>query len=296
MGRWKQINYSVKFGVLSPDNFLSDQTGLLSSPKNETRRFGSIDKFVYLWYYLYMTFSREQLEFGSSSFVGPALNDPSFYDLSIRDQARAIGWAVGCPVVDELTDPANPEPGRGPEEMLNRYAQVGFWFGYIVHSAEEHNPDLYSQLVQQLPRLAGEPVGIHEPQSVPDNYDTVIPPSESLAGFTLPRLLLKQIGGDSLPKEEKQSRLLTGLRILQDAVISAQTPEELLAISAEGISLANVDPLITLSTVLPQGWYDEHNGDQMVASFKASLSEKAPQLWGLYCTLTDKDKSDRGIL
>lgn len=255
-----------------------------------------VDNFQFLWYYFFMTFNREQLEYGGGSFVGPALNDPSFYELPIRDQARAIGWAVGCPVVDELTDPANPEPGRGPEEMLNRYAQVGFWFGYIVHSAEDRNPDLYTQLMQQIPRLTGEPVGIHEPQSVPENYAEVIPPTESLVGYTLPRLLLKQFGGKDLHVDEKQARLFTGLAIIHDAIASAQTPDELLAISAESIAMADVEAITVLSAILPQGWYDEHNGDRMIASFKASLSDKAPQLWGLYCTLTDKNKSDRGML
>lgn len=243
-----------------------------------------------------MSFNREQLEFGSGSFVGSALNDPSFYELPIRDQARAIGWAVGCPVVDGLTDPANPEPGRGPEEMLNRYAQVGFWYGYIVHSAEELNPDLFTQLTQQTVRLPDEVVGIHEPQSVPENYAEIIPPTESLVGFTLPRLLLKQMGGKDLSSDDKQARLFSGLKIIKDAVKVAQSPDELLAMSAEGIAQTNVDPLVTLSTILPQGWYDEHNGDHMVASFKNTLQEKAPSLWTLYSGLSEQEKSDKSIL
>ena len=176
-----------------------------------------------------MTFERENLEFGSASFVGPALNDPSFYELPIREQAKVIGWAVGCPVVEELTDPANLNPGRGPEAMLNRYSEVGFWAGYINRAAEKLNPDLHAQLIKSVVRLPGEPVGIHEPESVPASYASEIPRTETLVGYTLPRLLGKQLGGKELPQAEKHNRLVRGLDILESSIAAAHTPEEMLA-------------------------------------------------------------------
>jgi hypothetical protein len=244
-----------------------------------------------------MSFTKEQLAFGQGSFVREALNDKAFHELPIRDQARAIGWAVGCPVVEHLTDPANTEPNRGPENMLKRYGEVGFWFGQIVRTANELNPALADQLTMSIARHDDEPVGVHEPESVPSYYAYEIPPTETLVGYTLPRLLIKQFGGNELPQEERLQRAVAGLDVLDDAVQTAGYPEELLAIFAENI--ANEGELTeeeVLAAVLPTGWYDEHNADHMVVATLDALRLRAPNLRDVYSQLSEEEKAERNIL
>jgi hypothetical protein len=238
---------------------------------------------------------KERLEFGTGSFVGSALNDPTFHELPIREQARVIGWAVGCPVVNELTDPHNTEPGRGPEAMLHRYGEVGYWFGHIARSVKEVNPDLYLQLMTPVQRRADEPIGKYEPESVPGSYNSEIPPTETLVGYSLPRIFIKQLG-EGKERGEAQTRLLRGLAVLDTAIHEAQTPEELLALVAEGLSKEDVEPVSALSSVLPTGWYREHNADRMLGAFKNTLAEKAPSLWGVYEKLSDEEKKQQNIL
>ncbi len=62
--------------------------------------------------------------------------------------------------------------------MLPRYGEVGFWFGYIYRATQELNPALYAQVAQNIKRLPNEPVGKYEPESVPVNYTSEIPPTE----------------------------------------------------------------------------------------------------------------------
>lgn len=243
-----------------------------------------------------MSFQREKLEFGNGSFVGNALNDPTFYDLSVREQAKIVGWAISCPVAEELTDPQNPNPGRGPDVMLNRYGELAFWSGQINRIAKEFNTDLHVQLTQSVRRLQSEPVGKYEPESVSESYISEIPPTKTLVGYTLPRLMTKQLGGKEVSPAEKQDRLVRGLDILERSMIAAQSPEELLAFSAEAMAQADVDPRIVLSTILNTGWYKEQNADSMVTALKAALQADAPQLWQLYGSLSEPDKLASNIL
>jgi hypothetical protein len=242
-----------------------------------------------------MTIQREQLDFGYGSFVGPVLNDPEFYDLPIRDQARIIGWAVGCPLVNELTDPQNTSSDRGPESMVYRYGEVGFWFGYIARSAQDAKPDLYSKLMSPVIRNDDEPIGKFEIESVPDNYLYEIPPMETLPGYALPRILIKQFGND-LPRDQAQARLARGLSVLSKAVANAQTPEQLLALVADGLSQADISPIETLKTTLPVGWFEEHNANRMLSNVKDALQANAPTLWQVYEGLNNEEKAIFQIL
>ncbi len=236
-----------------------------------------------------------QVNYGKGSFVGASLNGPDFYELSTRDQALLLGWAVGCPVADELTNPLNSEPGRGPEAMVARYGEVGFWFGYITRAVHEVSPDLYAQLTTPVKRWDDEAVGEYERGSVPISYRHEIPPTETLAGYTLPRIFIKQLGKD-LPVEEAQARLFRGLEVLNQAIPQAQTPEELLALVAEGLSQADVPPLVVLSSALPVGWFEEQNAGRTLATAKAAFREKASKLWSVYEELSSQGKIEQGIL
>lgn len=236
--------------------------------------------------------NKEILEFGSGSFVGQIMEDRAFFDMSVRDQARVVGWVASCPVVTELTDPANPNPGRGPEAMLNRYAQVNFWFGYIHRAAGEIRPDLEDQLMAPVLRQPGEPVGKYEPESVPPSHSELISPMGTLAGYALPRIFLEQLGtGQELDQEERKDRLVNGLGILDAAIRDAETPLELLASLAEGLTaVGQTTPEQAFKHIFTQGWLDEHNARTMLEQFKDVMAYKAPTLWARYQALTDADR------
>lgn len=239
-----------------------------------------------------MAINKEDFSFGSGSFVGTALRPPVLYELK-DDQAtaRAIGRAVGCPVVESLIDPYN----RGAEAMAKRYGEIGIWYKQVVTMVQETKPDLHIQMRAPVMRNEDEPVGKYEPESVPDHYEYQIPPTETLVGYTLPRLMIKQIG-KGVSKREAQDRMTTGLLTLEEAIPKAETPEELLAITAEGIAKADVDPMTTLKTILPESWMKEHNGVRAVRAVRAALASKAPDLSDLYAGLTPEERAANKII
>ncbi len=236
---------------------------------------------------------KESIDFGHGSFVGAVMDDPSFFNLPEREQARVVGWANSCPVVTELTDPANPNPGRGSEAMLNRYAQVNLWFGFIHRAAGEVKPGLEDQLMAPVARLSSEPAGKYEPESVPPSYRREMSPMSTLAGYALPRLFLEQLGtGQGLEREETNDRLMSGLAVLDEAIIEADTPLELLASLAEGLTTkAQTTPEQAFKHIFSQGWLDEHNARTMTEQFKDVMAYKAPTLWARYQALTADDKA-----
>lgn len=239
-------------------------------------------------------FSREQLPFGEGHFVGPVMDDPSFFELPVREQARILGWADSCPVVTELTDPDNPNPGRGPEAMLERYGQINFWFGFIVREVAEHDPQLAKELMTPADRKDYEPVGKYERESVPPMNIVEIAPMGQLAGYGLPRIFIEQIGlnDPKLSQSDRAERLELGVNILEAAIDEANTPIELLTLVAEGVSQSAVPPLNVLKHCISQGWLDEHNSVSIIQEFQGAMFEKAPNLWEFYSHLTDEQKME----
>ncbi len=69
-----------------------------------------------------------------------------------------------------------------------------------------------------------------------------------------------------------------------------------MALVAEEAAQTGVEPLTTLSSVLPTDWYSLHKADHMVDEVKASLREKAPQLWRVYEKLSNEDRAKLKIL
>lgn len=224
---------------------------------------------------------REQLEFGRGSFVGIVMRDPeAFLEADSRDQARMLGWVAGCPVVEELTDPLNTQPGRGPEEMLKRYGQVSFWFGYAMEAVQTENPDLYDKMMSDVSRQVDEPIGRHEPESIPQAYETAMQPMTTLVGYITPRLLIEQIGlRANITRDEKSSRLAFANTALKQAAAAASSPEEFLAGFADTI---RTNGSVAEETIKKQfdasGWIEEHNGRSMVANLEEATRKVAPEL------------------
>ncbi len=229
---------------------------------------------------------REELKFGHGSFVGAVMRDPTFFEMSAEDQARILGWADSCPVVNELIEE------RGAEAMRDRYGEVNFWFGELNRLIGEVNPDLQHELMWPQARLDSEPIGKHERQSVPTSAISHMSPMGKLVGHVLPRLFIEQLGiHEDLPKHEIQDRLIRGIDIIGRAATLTKSPSELLAYTAEGILLAgDVTPETVLKQVFSKGWLDEHNGRSDIAHFRGRVYEVAPTLWQAYDGLPETQK------
>ena len=239
---------------------------------------------------------RENLEFGHGSFIGDVVADPEFFNLPEREQARIIGWANSCPVVEELSDPDNPNPGRGPEAMVMRYAEVNFWFGFIARETERLNPALHRKLMQPVNRQPYELVGKHEPESVPESHAAQISPMGTLAGYALPRIFVEQLGTSRpIKREEIKSRMVRGVSILERIIPDARTPNELLALVSEELALADVPPIDVLKHVLSSGWLKEHNAQRMLNDFKVNMRMNAPALWHFYSNLSEVEKAQNNL-
>ncbi len=224
------------------------------------------------------------------------LNDPTFHQLSALEQARIVGEADGCPLITELTDPDNTEPGRGPEAMLRRYGSANFWFTYITRASEDVNPALYDQLMSSVERLPEEPVGRYEPESVPESHLSRMASMGTLAGYSLPRIFIKQLG-EGLPQEETLDRLAKGLDVVKRAIPQANTPTQLLVLVAEGlVKDADVSTLAALNAVLSPGWLSEHNSTSIIDNARQTLKTDAPRLWGVYAGLSVEEKVQNKIL
>lgn len=241
--------------------------------------------------------AKEDVSFGHGSWVGRFGNNENFQQLDPYEQAKYLGWVAGCPVVLELIDLGNTEAGRGAEAMVERYAQVNFWFGEIQRRVEGIKPELGHELIKPEHRN-GQPRGKHEAQSVPEVNKHFIPPMGRLAGYGLSRVMIEQLGRKpDISKDEAQERLVKGLSELEAATTEADSPLELLAIFAEKIATRGDVPQISvLKHILPRGWQEEHNDIHTLKAFKAIMEEKAPHLWGTYKNMTDAQKFTLGLV
>lgn len=241
--------------------------------------------------------SKENIQFGQGSFIGEISRDPTFFDLPVREQAKIIGWANSCPVTDELTDPENPNPGRGPEAMRQRYAEVNFWFSFIARETHRLNPDLYKQIILGAPRESDELVGKYEPENVPEWHAEIISPMGTLAGYALPRIFVEQLGThkEGVSREDMQGRLLRGLDVLESVIPEAGSPEALLVLVAEGLLHADCSPDEIMKHVFSEGWIKEHNARKSMEYLKKVAKFRAPELSKAYELLSEEEKARRKL-
>lgn len=237
-----------------------------------------------------MPFKPEEVRFGNGRVIGTVLLDPEYPSLDAEQQAIRMGRAVGCPVVQQVMS------DRGFEGARDRYLQVGFWFGQAVHTAERVNTALADRLKAEVPRRLSEPVGIYEPESVPDYYGAVIPPTETLAGYALPRLLSSLHDSEALAAESPSDRYMAVWGLLEDEAVRSLTAAELLMRCAQGAIQMGMNSKEVLKKVLPAGWYGEHNGDTMVMEAKLAMVRFAPAVMEEYGNHTNADLDAMGVL
>src|SRR5581483_1174802 len=235
--------------------------------------------------------SKEKIGFGSGSFVGQISGNAEFFNLPEQEQAKLIGWANSCPITDELTDPNNTNPGRGPEAMRQRYAEINVWFGFIYREAQRLNPELAKQLLTSIDRHPDEPVGKYEIENVPSWHKDKISPMGQLAGYAIPRIFVEQLGThkEGVTREILIERMDRGLAVVESAIIQAQTPLELLALTGEGLLDADCSSNDVLKHSLSLGWISEHNSPNTIEQYKEVMRTKAPRIWEAYSNLSEED-------
>ncbi len=237
------------------------------------------------------------LEFGSGSFVGQVLKDDNFdgfSNLPPRDQARVVGWADGCPIVEELTDPTNPNPNRGPEAMLNRYGEVNFWFGEIVRHASELKPELAYAIMAGAARKQGEKAGKYEPESIPNDYFVQMSPMGTPWGYALGRIFVEQLEGfpDNEPTYAKIGRRLErGLNLLDTVARRATDPIQFVVGVAQELALADADPSKVLKHLFSRGKLAEEGCASLYREVFDYMQKHAPYLREHYRVL-----KERGLL
>lgn len=229
--------------------------------------------------------NRHGRSFGERSLLGDK-ND-KFFDKPIEEQVNEIAWSEGCPVKDKVV-------GRsGPKEARNRYGEVIFTYQIILAEAEEHNPVLASLLKQRLQRKVDEPVGEHEPTSVPSSHLTEISAPNTVWGWALPRILIEQFGKRG---ERTQARMIKGLQMLESAVKKATTPLDLMAILSESIVKAN--PPITdsiLKQTFSKGYLGEENTAEIYKDLLRQIKSHSPILYKRFNELSSEEKAQKGV-
>src|SRR3989344_2419796 len=127
--------------------------------------------------------------YGQNCEVRPADKTPE----SIVQEALALGWSNGCPRARYYV----LESGLGADWMMNKYAATNQWFQItrnLIHY-RLNNPPILDILTASKVRFDDEPIGIHEPLSVPESHKRRIAPMSAIEGYSTPRILL-DIPGD----------------------------------------------------------------------------------------------------
>lgn len=211
---------------------------------------------------------RTEDSFGQGGFLADRLREnPDYFEASAEERARVAGWLAGCPVVNELV------AGRGAEAMAVRYEDINFWYSFIAREAADANPVLSAKLSRVLERLPEEPIGKHEPESVPTSYRDNIPPVASLAGFALPRMAIEYLGAEEIPGDPWPSHRIDSLiGMVRRTVQTADTPLDLVVgLGNEMAEDERVDRGKLIGYMTNEGWLDEHNAVSTMDSMKAKL-------------------------
>jgi len=108
--------------------------------------------------------NRDGIKFGERKL----LKDTDFLNKPLNVQVKQLAWSEGCPVMNKVIS------RDGIESARDRYGEVIFANRIVLSLAEIKNPELSIQLKKSLKREISEPVGEHEPTSVPSSHLTEI--------------------------------------------------------------------------------------------------------------------------
>lgn len=220
-------------------------------------------------------------KFGDMTLIGD--NGESFLAKSFDQQVMEIAWSEGCPV------PKKVVAKYGAETATNRYGEIIFADRLILEEVKKHNPSLHTKLTEDLTRNPNEPIGVHEPESVPDSYTTIVPYPDTPWGFSLKRILVDQFGSREVRTSERIQR---GLEILEDvASRNINSPLELVAILAEEVITADGDKIQVIKNTLSGGHLGEQNFHDLYAELAKELRKHSPRFQEEYNKLSTKQRA-----
>ena len=115
-------------------------------------------------------------------------------------------------------------------------------------------------------------------------------------GYALPRVIIEEMGRGENNKDRTQKRFLKSLSIIDKAVKSSKTPNELLVKMAEQISKLDVDPKTVLSHVLANNILIEEGCKTMFDDIKRRIDKSAPILRQTYDSMMEEERKAEGII
>lgn len=224
-------------------------------------------------------------EFGDGVLLG---DDPEyFFKLNRDQQVQALAWSHGCPVKNHVVEK------YGLEFARKRYAECNFVFGLIACRSGHLNLSLHKEITKTTVRPDYEPVGKHEPESVPVAYFGYVSPMSSHTGYAAPRVLIEQFGIDDARTPD---RVLRGLDILDEAIKESKTPESFLVNLSERVASEDgVDPKDVLGQLLSDGFLGEGSFYTSFSTVLGLMKKEAPVLWETYSDLSPSDRFFGGI-
>lgn len=210
---------------------------------------------------------------GIYSEVNPRDSSPE----AIMEEALKLGWSNGCPRVRHYI----MESPHGADWMMRRYAEVNRLFNAILDLVRFHfkNDGVYNLLSIPKERRMDEPVGKHEPLSVPRSHLTVISPMSAIEGYSTPRILLEL-------SESKTDALREAL------VRTGHEPWNFLAHLSEIAVTSGAEPARVLSHVYHQGVLEEENTRLSYVQLAQTLEQHAHIVWRIYENLPDGLKKE----
>ncbi|MBI3385726.1 hypothetical protein HY031_01430, partial [Candidatus Gottesmanbacteria bacterium] len=163
----------------------------------------------------------------------------------------------------------------------------------IMEKASQLNPALAEKLAQSHKRPNDEKPRDFDPSSAPAEYELMVLPGSTPAGYAASRVLIEQFGRNPQWKIGDE-RVKKGLHILRNALKRSSTPSEFLAKLANRVTFADADKDAVLSHIFAVEF--ENEGVIFLAKQVAqSVKAIAPRLWRRYKSLSDKQKREIGI-
>lgn len=208
---------------------------------------------------------------------------PELVSSSDEEVAKLMGWGNGCPVVGQLVTE------RGPITMRVRYSGINAAYTRVLLISRS-NEEVYRSLNAVTERLVDEPVGIYEPQSVPESYLTHTYPLNRPAGYALGRIIAA-ISPDS--DDIQLTRLLDSAlrRSADDLMWLVEFGEILLNSSIVG----KPDAKTILAIMFARAVVSEQNCWSLFERLGNYL-DRAPRLKQEYINLSSSDKEINGII
>jgi hypothetical protein len=211
-----------------------------------------------------------------------------FPDLETEAKVLVLGMLDACPVPHTMIEQFSAD------WIIARYTECNLVGGFILEKAKELNPLLYKQLTCIRYRRSDEkPTGFEE-VAVPADYEVLLYPGSSAAGYAASRILIEQFGRKK-PWQIGEDRVKVGLQVLEESLLAARSPIDFLVLLAAGVTERSADMTAVLSHLLAVELLEEAIYTQ-IKQICVAMRDRAPRLWGYYLSLNREERNKAGIL